>query len=125
MALHPDLHCTTVSFIQACSAKPLIRDVQGLNKTMRFFKERAALTLEFAALDLLENMRYGVYFEASFANRPDLSSRSGFLLFAIPDSFSDSGNPAQLIVLDWSSEKLDRVARSSLSAEEQSGRNWC
>ncbi len=70
------------------------------------------MALRYLALDSLENMRYGVYFDASFASRADLSSQGGYLLFAIPDSFLDSGKPVPLIVMDWSSKKLDRVARS-------------
>ncbi len=88
---------------------------------MGFFKENAGLTLKFTALDALENMRYGVYFDVSFVSRADLSSYGGYLLVAIPDSFLDTVKPVHLILLDWSSKKLDRVARSSLRAEAQSG----
>ena len=113
--------CASVSFMQASSSKPLVRDILEVNKTMRFFKENASLALKYVALDELDNMRYGFYFDASFASRADLSSQGGYLLFAIPDSYLDSGKPVPLIILDWSSKKLDRVARSSLSAEAQSG----
>ncbi len=92
--------CTSVSFIQACSGKPLIKDILELSKTMRFFKDNAGLTWKFAALGTFANMRHGVYFDASFASRADLSSQGGYLSLVIPSSFLDSTRPMPLSVLD-------------------------
>ncbi|CAE7247758.1 RE1, partial [Symbiodinium sp. CCMP2592] len=56
--------------------------------------------------------------DASLANRPDLSSTGGFLIGLMTPADVLSGQ-GKVNLVSWRSQKLPRVARSSLAAESQ------
>ena len=67
-------------------------------------------------------LRLGVYTDASWASRPDFSSQGGYYVFVMDQGGLD-GEARPLICLDWGSRKPPRVCRSSLSAEAQACAN--
>ena len=54
--------------------------------------------------------------DAAHANRPDLSSTSGHLIFGAHPNILH-GHTVQVSILGWSSKKIRRKVRSSLGAE--------
>ena len=64
-------------------------------------------------------MRSGVYTDAAWAVRPDSTSQGGYLLFVGGHEEIEAGYAMKLTVVDWCSKKLQRICRSSLSAESQ------
>ena len=67
----------------------------------------------------LEEIRFGIYSDASWCTRPDGSSQGGWITFVATEAEIGGSKPFPLTVIDWSSRKLTRVCRSSLSAEAQ------
>ena len=93
-----------------------------LNKGLRFMKASADVGLTFDAVaDRLGDVRLGIYWDASWATRPDGSSQGGYMIFLTTDEAITDGYPMPLVVIDWASKKLPGVSRSSLSSEAQSG----
>ena len=73
----------SVSIHQASSSAPTIQDCLNTNKTLRCAKEMVkeyALTLRKHG-ESLEQLRFGVYCDASWSVRPDGSSQCGHLIF--------------------------------------------
>ena len=64
-----------------------------------------------------------VYTDAAWAVCPDGSSQDGMVIFVASKQETESGKLFPLTVLDWSSKRLTRVCRSSLSAETQAAAN--
>ena len=90
------------------------------NKLLRFMKESADVPLRFIGLCNWSELRVGCYFDRSWASRPDLTSKSSYLVFVIPERNLEDGSPVQLVVLDCKSCKTPRVSRSSVAVEGQS-----
>ena len=69
-------------------------------------------------MDDPRNVVFLAWSDAALANRPDLSSTGGFLVAASnPDILQGERSPVTF--MSWKSTKLQRKARSSLSAEAQ------
>ena len=112
----------SVSIHPASSSAPTIQDCLNTKKTLRFAKEMVkeyVLTLRKHG-ESFEQLRFGVYCDASWSVRPDGSSQGGYLIFIATASELDSERPFPLTTIDWQSRKLPRMCRSSLSAEAQS-----
>ena len=112
----------TVSFAQAKGNSPTVADMLEPNKSLRFMKTNADVGLTFDAIvEHLKDIRLGLYWDASWATRPDGPSQGGYMIFLTTDAAAKEGYPMPLIIMDWASKKLPRVSRSSLSSEAQSG----
>ena len=118
----PHLTCS-VSLMQATVAKAQVADLCSFNKALSFAKNNADVGLRFNDIcgGDVSKMRIGCYFDAAWAVRPDASSQGGYIIFAIDEARIQDGKPTPLVILDWSSKKLPRKARSSLAAEVQAG----
>ena len=86
---------------------PTIRDLIKANKVLKRAKA-TQVSLKFKKL--ISPLHLLSYCDASFANLPDGSSQGGMLIFMA----DDHGNTSPLF---WSSRKLRRVCRSTLTAE--------
>eukprot|EP00434_Breviolum_minutum_P015613 symbB.v1.2.013753.t1/scaffold976.1/size149240/6 len=118
----PHLTCS-VSLMQATVAKAQVSDLCVFNKALSFAKNNADVGLRFNDIcnGDVSKLRIGCYFDAAWAVRPDASSQGGYIVFAINEERIQDGKPTPLVILDWSSKKLPRKARSSLAAEVQAG----
>ena len=111
----------TISLLQANINKPMVKDMLEANKCLRFLKEvvkNYVFTLRKHCS--LDQLRISLYCDAAWSVRPDGSSQGGMLMFLSSQAELDSCEPFPLTILDWSSKKLVRMCRSSLSAEAQS-----
>ena len=118
----PHLTCS-VSLMQATVAKAPVSDLCVFNKALSFAKNNADVGLRFNDIcnGDVSKLRIGCYFDAAWAVRPDASSQGGYIVFAINEERIQDGKPTPLVILDWSSKKLPRKARSSLAPQVQAG----
>jgi hypothetical protein len=108
--------------LQSSLAKPTVADLKAANKLLKYAKKdsRRQLTVFTHGFCHWQELCLMAWTDAAVANRPDLSSTGGQVMgMARRDKFCD-GQMSQITLLAWSSRKLRRVARSSLSAEVQS-----
>ena len=111
----------SISLLQASSSNPTVNDIVQANKLLRFAKDVVqgySMTLRRHGRDLSE-MRFGVYMDASWGIRPDGSSQGGHTIFIGTEEEINGGQPFPLTIVSWHSRKLNRMCRSSLSAEAQ------
>ena len=115
----------TVSLSQARTNQCKVQDLLELNKALRFMKNNADIPLRFAKVadGVYKKLRFGSYFDAAWAVRPDGTSQGGYLIFVISEDDMDQGTACLLVCLDYASKKLTRISRSSLACEAQSGAN--
>jgi histone deacetylase 1/2 len=66
-----------------------------------------------------DHMQVLCYSDAGWANRPNGGSQGAYIILLTTCSVLDN-QPGDLVLLDWSSSKLPRVAKSTLAAETQS-----
>ena len=110
----------TCSLLQAAVADPKILDLVEANKGLRFLKEVGKdFKLQIHRHCDVSELRFGVYSDAAWAVRPDTTSQGGYLVFAASRQEIEEGLAMKLSIVDWSSKKLARVCRSSLSSEAQ------
>ena len=112
----------SISLLQASSSNPTVNDIVQANKLLRFAKDVVqgyCMTLRRHGNELAE-VRFGVYMDASWGIRPDGSSQGGHTIFIGAEEGMSSGKPFPLTIVSWHSRKLNRMRRSSLSAEAQS-----
>ena len=109
----------SVSLAQASSSGATVGDLLDANKTLRYAKETADVPLTIRGHGPLDQLRFGVYTDASWATRPDGSYQGGWIIFVGTEEEFHGSKPFPLTVLDWSSKKLTRICRSSLAAEAQ------
>ena len=110
-----------VSLLQGALSSAKVQDILDANKVLRFAKDvvqRYEMTM--VRHGTFEEIRYSTYCDAAWATRQDGSSQGGYLTFIANDQEMKLGKPMQLTILDWASRKLQRMCRSSLSAEAQS-----
>lgn len=96
------------------------RDRSTIKKANKLLQkiQSSCLKLRFpSALDL-DTAVVGVFSDASFANRPDQTSQGAYLV-TLMDPQATQGKMSSLSVLSWSTHKVRRVCRSTLSAEAQ------
>ena len=87
-----------------------VGDIACLNKIARSVKTEPS-ELKVANIGCQDAWKLVVFTDASLANNSDCSSQSGYLVFLMN---SDNG---KFSLLAWRSQKLRRIARSTLSAE--------
>lgn len=110
----------TISLLQATINKPMIKDMLEANKCLRFLKEVVKnYVFTIRCHCPLDQLRISLYCDAAWSVRPDGSSQGGMLMFLSSQAELDAGEPFPLTIIDWSSKKLVRMCRSSLSAEAQ------
>ena len=110
----------STSLLQASMASPCIKDINDANKFLRYLKEATkGFKLKINRHGSMEDLRFGVYTDAAWAARPDSTSQGGYLLFVASHEEIEAGHAMKLSILDWGSKKLQRICRSSLSAESQ------
>lgn len=101
-----------------------VRELKELNKTLRFGKQNANVTVKFMAkkstgrATTLDDLTLICYADAAFGVRKDMSSQGGYIVVACDVSvLKGEKRPGSMI--SWRSFKLPRVCRSSLAAECQ------
>ena len=110
----------STSLLQASMASPSVKDVNDANKFLRYLKEATkGFKLSVNRHGNLEDVRFGVYTDAAWAVRPDYTSQGGYMIFVAGHEEIEAGYAMKLSILDWCSKKLQRICRSSLSAEAQ------
>ena len=112
----PHLQAST-SILSGSISRGLVKTALEANKLLRFAKENSDVGLTFAPLRLSE-LCVVTAFDASFGCRPDGTSQGGYLIMLAPRRILETEEDFYHI-LDWRSQKLPRVARSSLAAEAQ------
>lgn len=115
----PHLQSST-SILQGEIGKATINTMMEANKLLKFAKNNSDVGLTY-----IKNKNpnpdtnvFIVYSDAALAVRSDLSSQGGYII-ATADPRVLQGETVDLQIVDWSSRKLPRVCRSSLSAEAQ------
>ena len=96
--------------------KMTIADVIDMNKAVRKIKDNPTLSLQ---IQKLEDMRWGVVTDASWANTTENRSQGGHVVITFNKELM-SGMRAKTNILMWKSGKLPRVVGSTLAAETQS-----
>ena len=107
------------SFIAGQTSRATISTLQAANKALIFAKANADVGLQYRYIGPLEDLVVVGYSDASFACRDDLSSQGGYLITLCHRDVAHKGEAGPYHVLDWRSFKLNRVSRSTLSAEGQ------
>ena len=108
-ATRPDLSFSTIQ-LSIVQRNPTDRDFKLLNKTVRQAQKNSDVCIRI--VPLVDPVLL-VYSDSSFANNPDFSSQGAYLVFfaqKIDTSYRVS-------LIDWSSTKLKRITRSTLSSE--------
>ena len=101
----PDIaYQTCVMSTKVCSATQ--KDIVKLNKIVKNVVS-TPLTLKFTPLTSVRN--FVIYTDAAYANLQNGYSQGAYIIFV--------GDGNSLVPIDWSSHKLSRVARSTLTAE--------
>ena len=95
--------CQTSSSISSATMK----DIHTANKAIKYLKNNP-VSIQFPRLDL-SNIFLEAYADAAFGNLPSGSSQGGYLIFVTDGK--------RHVPVSWSSHKLKRVARSTLTAE--------
>ena len=112
--------CASVSILQSASSSPMIKDINEANKLLRFAKNVTKdYKMTFHAHGDISSLCIGAYTDAAWAVRPDGTSQGGLLVFLCNHEELSSEKPMPLTILQWQSKKLQRICRSSLSAEAQ------
>lgn len=115
--------CASMSIQAGEIPKGQVRHLKELNKTLRFAKANASVTLKFLAkpkkkTNDLNSLCLICYADAAFSVRRDLTSQGGFVILACEKGVLH-GEKQPASILSWRSFKVPRVCRSSLAAECQ------
>ena len=103
-----------VNLLQSRSSSPNTHDLLRANKVLRTAWSMKDVTLRIVKLP--RSFVWVTLTDAAHANRPDLSSTSGHLVFGAHPNIMN-GQTVQISLLGWSSRKIRRKVRSSLGAE--------
>ena len=111
--------CATTSILASEVAARARTAITELNKGLRFAKATAGVHLKFPSMvKNLDELCFVAFSDAAFGIRRDFSSQGGYILAAANKKLLE-GERMRYTTLAWRSFKLDRVCRSSLSAESQ------
>ena len=109
----------TVSLVAADISNGKIKVLEELNKALRFAKSATSFRLVMRkVVDELAEMCFICYSDAAFGVRSDGASQGGFIL-VMTSRKALKGESVPYNIVGWRSFKLNRVCRSSLSAESQ------
>ena len=97
-----------VSELTSQTKSATVSDIKRLNKGIKFLKDRPNTVL-IPSVNL-ENSFIMAYSDASFGKQLDGGSQGGDIIFLADDN-------KKVAVLSWSSNRLRRVVRSTLSAK--------
>jgi hypothetical protein len=113
----PDI-ASKLGEVQTDMANPTIQTLLSCNKVLREAQEHSDVQIYFRSIppDQLTHVSFG---DASFASPKQLSSFQGTLICATTSKLHENVD-APLSPLSWSSKKISRVVRSTLSAEAYS-----
>eukprot|EP00438_Fugacium_kawagutii_P005098 Skav221528 [mRNA] locus=scaffold1248:283612:287211:- [translate_table: standard] len=99
--------------------KATVELLHDLNKTLRFGKQSADFRINMRKVcDGLDDLCFLCYSDAAFNVRSNGSSQGGFIV-VLTSKRVLKGEKVGYSILSWRSFKLNRVCRSSLSAESQ------
>lgn len=104
----PDISCFA-SVVASKISDATIKTLHEVNKVIRKLKHDK-VTLKFQNLGDKKLLKFLVFSDASFANLKDGHTQGGFIV-------AISGPEGKFSLLCWSSKRLKRVARSTISAE--------
>ncbi|CAK0840096.1 unnamed protein product [Prorocentrum cordatum] len=113
----------TVSFAQGDVSEATVGSLLEANKSLRFLKAGGDVGIRIRYVSKWEELRLGVYWDASWATRLNGESQGGYMIFAIEDDRIDDGQATFLVIINWTSKKLVRICRSSLAGEAQAAAN--
>jgi hypothetical protein len=105
-----------VNLLQSEVTVATVETLVKANKVLRKLRVNPGITLRTNRID--GEVHAVAWSDASWANRRDLSSTGGFII-GMTDSRLLTGEKCHTSVVGWGSNKLKRVARSSLAAELQ------
>ena len=103
----PDIAFYACQFSSKASNATL-RDVQEMNKAVRYLRNNP-ITLNIPSFSSLEDLHLEVYCDAAYGNLAGGASQGGYVILV-----TDGTNRTPVA---WSSHKLKRVSRSTLTAE--------
>ena len=101
--------------IQVQLSKPTVSTLLAANKVLREAKETSDVNICFRSIPP-KDVTHVVFGDASFASPKQLASFQGTMVFATNPSLQENLK-APISPLSWSSKKISRVVRSTLSAE--------
>ena len=106
-----------VNLLQSCVAGATVDTLHSANKVLRKLRQGPA---ELYTRKMPENEMHHVvaWSDASWANRKDGKSTGGYLIGLCGQGVLD-GKRGHVTVVSWGTNKLKRVAKSSMSAELQ------
>ena len=113
-------HAAKLGYLQSLLATKDTSCIDQINKLVREVHSSKHLSAQVHNLGDVEaeDLIFVGWSDASLANRPDLSSTGGFLIGLMSPEDVKAGQ-GRVNLVSWRSQKLPRVARSSLSAEAQ------
>ena len=106
-----------VNLLQSCVATATVETLLSANKILRKLRQGPA-ELYTRRLPDHEKHHLVAWSDASWANRRDGKSTGGYLIGVCGES-ALSGKRGHVSVISWGTNKLKRVAKSSMSAEMQ------
>ena len=114
-------HSAKISLLQSSLPRGNKEVLQQINKICREMYQQRFLSASVKQLgaEKDEDVAFACFTDAAVGNRPDWSSTGGHIVGMVHRSFL-SGKRGFFNPISWRSHKLERVARSSLSAEVQS-----
>ncbi|CAE7196797.1 unnamed protein product, partial [Symbiodinium sp. CCMP2456] len=101
--------------LQSQTTSATVQTLLAANKVLREAQEYHQVCIFFRAIPV-EQLTFVAFGDASFASSKNLNSHQGVLICATDDRL-DQNLEAPLSPLTWSSKKIPRVVRSTLSAE--------
>ena len=110
----PDL-ASKLGEIQVQISQPTIQTLMTANKLLREAQETSDTRICFRSISVPQ-VTHVVFGDASFASQKQLSSFQGTIVYATTPKLQDNLQ-APISPLTWSSKKIARVVRSTLSAE--------
>ena len=113
----PDL-AARLGEIQVQMAQPKVETLLACNKVLREAQQTAQVKICFRSI-LPQEVTHVSFGDASFASPKQLASFQGTLICATTKAL-DQNQQAPISPLSWSSKKIARVVRSTLSAEAYS-----
>ena len=110
----PDM-AAKLGSLQSQITQANVQTLLDANKVLREAQEQCQVSIHFLAIPVQE-LTFVSFGDASFASSKSLSSHQGALVCAT-DSRMNQNREAPLSPLTWTSKKIPRVVRSTLSAE--------
>ena len=108
-----------MSILQGQVSQAKVSTINERNKALRFYKQTKDVGLSYKKIvDEVKDITIVGFSDAAWGVREDGASQGGFLIVWAHKRVMD-GHPTEMVILDWQSSKLRRIARSSLAAEAQ------